>query len=77
MPPIPGADAGPVALLIFGIAAIVLGAIRGDWVPGWLFKQEREQRLKAETQAERNTEALEAVAATVKAALERRAGDGT
>ncbi len=62
--------AGALAVLGF----VVVALMRGDLVPGWMFKQEREQRIKAETQAERNTDALEAVADTVKKALDGRTG---
>jgi hypothetical protein len=71
--PISLAQAGPVAILLVGIGALAAAFVRGTIVPGWLYTQEREQRIKAETQAERNTEALEAVASTVKAALDDRA----
>ena len=58
MDPVALAQAGPVAILLVFISAIVIGAIRGYWVPGWLYVQERDQRLKAEVQAERNSESL-------------------
>lgn len=66
-------QAGPVAILIAGILGLWRAFIRGDIVPGSLYRDERELRRKAETQAERNTEALEAVVLTVKTALEQRA----
>jgi hypothetical protein len=62
---------GALAALTF----VVLALLHGDLVPGWAYKQEREARKIAETQAERNTDALEAVAATVKTALDQRARD--
>lgn len=66
---------GPMgALAVLGF--IVVGLMRGDLVPGWMYKQERAQRIVAETQAERNTEALAAVADTVKKALDDRASQG-
>jgi len=71
--PIALAQAGPVAILLVGIGLLGIGFVRGLVVPGWLYRQEREQRIKAEIQAERNTDTLEAVAATVKAALDVRA----
>ena len=37
---------------------MVVMLMRGDLVPGWVYRQERDQRQKAETQAERNTESL-------------------
>ena len=66
--PVALAQAGPVAILLVGIGLLGLGFVKGYVVPGWLYRQEREQRIKAETQAERNTDAIEAVAAAVKAA---------
>lgn len=61
---------GLVVILLVGIGLIGLGFIRGFIVPGWLYRQEREARLKAETQAERQTDALEELVETVKAALD-------
>jgi hypothetical protein len=57
---------GALAVLVFVVAAL----IRGDFVPGWVYRNERDNRIKAETQAERNTEAIKEVTATVKAALD-------
>jgi hypothetical protein len=51
-------QAGPVAILLAGFALFFRAIIRGDLVPGWLYKSEQEQRQKAETQAERNAESL-------------------
>lgn len=62
---------GPAGALA-ALAFVVLALMHGDLVPGYIYKAEREQRAKAETQAERNTDALEAVAATVKTALDER-----
>lgn len=62
MDPIALAQAGPVAILLAFIFAMVLAFIRGTVVPGWLYRQEREQRIKAETQAELNAVALAALA---------------
>ena len=71
--PVALAEGGPVVILIAGITALTWGFVRGYVVPGWLYRQEREQRIKAEIQAERNTDALEAVAVAVKEALDARA----
>lgn len=57
------AQAGPVAILLAGIVLLFRAFIRGDIVPGWLFRLEQEQRQKAEIQAERNADALAALAA--------------
>ena len=73
--PVALAEAGPVAILLVGIGLLTWGFVKGYVVPGWLYRQEREQRVKAEIQAERNTDALEAVAATVQKALDARRDD--
>lgn len=51
---------------------MVVGFLHGDLVPGYLYRQEREQRIKAETQAERNTEAIKTIAETVELATRDR-----
>jgi hypothetical protein len=56
--PLDLAQAGPVAILLVFIAVGVAAFVKGTVVPGWLYRQEREQRQKAETQADRNTESL-------------------
>jgi hypothetical protein len=58
MPPELYGPAGALAVLAF----LVLAMIRGDIVPGWVYKQEREQRAKVEVQALQNTEALNVLA---------------
>jgi uncharacterized membrane protein YciS (DUF1049 family) len=72
--PVALAEGGPVVILLVGIGFVALGFLRGYVVPGWLYQQEREQRIKAETQAERNTEAIERVTAVVQKALDDRSG---
>lgn len=54
---------GLVVILLAAIGFGVFGIVRGIVVPGWLYRQEREARLKAETQAERQTDALEELVA--------------
>lgn len=49
------------------LAFIVVAFIRGDIVPGFIYRDERTQRKIAETQTERNTDALEMQATTAKA----------
>jgi hypothetical protein len=66
-------QAGPVAILLAGIYGLWRAFVRGDIVPGSLYREAIARAEKAETQAERNTDALEAVTATVKQALEQRA----
>lgn len=73
MPTIPGADAGPVALLIAGISFIVLGAIRGDWVPGWVYRAAVARAEKAEAIAELAVTNVEKVTDAVQKSLDDRA----
>lgn len=61
-----------MAILLVGIGLLYRAFIRGDIVPGSLYRAMEARAEKAETQAERNTDALEAVAATLKTALEQR-----
>jgi hypothetical protein len=63
----------PVTLLV-GIGLLYRAFIKGDIVPGSIYRSAVERAEKAETQAERNTDALEAVAVTVRTALEQRGG---
>lgn len=56
------AQAGPVAILLVGIVLLFRAFVRGDIVPGWLYRLEQEQRMKAETSAIRNSEALAVLA---------------
>jgi len=51
-------DAGGWAIFAFSVFAAAIGLVRGWIVPGWIYQLEREQRTKAEVQAERNAEAL-------------------
>lgn len=62
MDPIALAQAGPVAILLVLGGLFFRAIIKGDLVPGHVYLAEREQRQKAETQAERNAEALAALA---------------
>ena len=54
LPPELYGPAGALAALAFVVAALMWG----DLVPGWVYKAEREQRQKAETQAERNADSI-------------------
>jgi hypothetical protein len=62
MDPIALAQAGPVAILLVGIFLLARAFIKGDVVPGHIYQAERAQRIEAEKQAERNAEALAALA---------------
>jgi hypothetical protein len=48
------------ALAVLGF--LVLALIRGDLVPGFIYRGEKEQRMKAEEQAEENAKSLAALA---------------
>jgi hypothetical protein len=50
--------AGGWAIFAFSVFWLAIAFHRGWVIPGWLYHQEREQRSKAETQAERNSESL-------------------
>jgi hypothetical protein len=52
---------GPAGALVV-LAFVVMGFIRGDIVPGFIYRSEVGQRQKAETQAEQNAEALASLA---------------
>ena len=56
------ADLGGFALFLLVVALAGIGFLKGWVVPGWIFKQERAAREKAETQAARNAEAIEKLA---------------
>lgn len=75
MDPVTLAQAGPVAILLVGIGFLYRAFVKGDIVPGTVYRAAVERAERAETQAERNTDALEAVTQTVKTALERRGPD--
>lgn len=61
MPPELYGPAGALAVLAF----VVIAFIRGDIVPGFIYRDERAQRTVAETQAQRNAEALESLAKAI------------
>lgn len=71
--PIALAQAGPVAILLVFIGAVVIGAVRGDWVPGWLYRAQVERAEKAEEIARKAVLAVEKVTATVQKSLDDRA----
>ena len=55
---------GPAGALV-ALAFVVIALVRGDIVPGYIYKDERAQRTVAETQAQRNAEALESLAKAI------------
>lgn len=56
------AAAGPWAVLVAVlIAAVVSGfvlLVKKTWVPGWIFEESETQRVKSDTQAERNADSI-------------------
>lgn len=69
------AQAGPAAILLVGIVLLFRAFVRGDIVPGWIYRLEQDQRMKAETVAIRNSEALAALAkAAANGGVKRDAG---
>ena len=59
------ADLGGFALFLLVVVVAAVGLQRQWIVPGWVYRQEREARLTAETQATRNAEALQKLARAV------------
>jgi hypothetical protein len=59
------ADLGGFALFLLTVVTAVVGLHRQWLVPGWVYRQEREDRVRAETQAIRNAESLEKLARAV------------
>jgi hypothetical protein len=55
-------DLGGFALFLLFVLTAAVGLWKQWWVPGWLYRQERDARLTAETQALRNADALQKVA---------------
>ena len=59
------ADLGGFALFLLVVVTAAVGLFRQWWVPGWVYRAERDARLTAETQATRNAEALQKLARAV------------
>ena len=59
------ADLGGFALFLLTVSIAGVGLYRQWWVPGWVYRQERQSRITAEIQAVRNGEALEKLARAV------------
>lgn len=74
--PIALAQAGPVAILLVGIALLGWGFVKGYVVPGWLYRQERDGRLTAEAATLEAIQSIKEVTATVKKALDDRRAEG-
>ena len=55
------ADLGGFALFLFTVTVAAVGLWKQWWVPGWLWRSERDARITAETQALRNAEALQRI----------------
>lgn len=48
MDPVTLAQAGPVAILLAGIGLLARAFIRGDVVPGWIYRKAEERAERAE-----------------------------
>jgi Tfp pilus assembly protein PilE len=66
------ADLGGFALFLLTVVTAVVGLHRQWVVPGWVYRQERAARMRAETQALRNAESLEKLARAVSGDRTRR-----
>jgi hypothetical protein len=55
-------DLGGWTVCVFLVITIFVGLFREWWVPGWLYRREREARETADIQAERNAAAIAALA---------------
>lgn len=51
-------DLGLAGIIVLIVVVAAVGLARQWWVPGWMYRQEREARITAETQAVRNSESL-------------------
>jgi hypothetical protein len=58
-------DLGLAGIIVLIALVAIVGLARQWWVPGWLYRQEREGRIVSDTQAVRNAEALEKLARAV------------
>lgn len=56
------AQAGPVAILLVGIAGVIAAFAKGTFVPGWLYKEKLKQIERLEALVTVNTESLTALA---------------
>ena len=75
MDPIALAEAGPVAILLVGIGLLAIAFVRGYVVPGWIYKAAIDRAERAETQAQRTTEALLKATTVVDKSIDARAAD--
>lgn len=51
-------DLGLAGIIVLMVLVLVFGGARQLWVWGWTYRQERETRIVAETQAVRNAESI-------------------
>ena len=72
MDPVSLAQAGPVAILLFILAGLFAAIVRGDLVPGFIYKAAVLRAEKAEAIAELAVKNVEAVTAAVQKALDDR-----
>jgi hypothetical protein len=58
-------DIGGFALFLLTVVTAVVGLLKQWWVPGWVYRQERETGSAPRSQAIRNAESLEKLARAV------------
>lgn len=71
------ADLGGFALFLLTIVVAAVGLYRQWWVPGWVYRQERDARIVADTQALRNAESIEKLTRAVNRDRARHRADPT
>lgn len=51
-------DLGLAGIIVLLVVVAAVGLARQWWVPGWIYRQERDARIVSDTQAVRNAESL-------------------
>jgi hypothetical protein len=68
-------DLGGLALFVTGIIAAGVGLFRQVWVPGWLWRRERERRELAEAESKRQTATIARLTRQLERERNRRSTD--
>jgi hypothetical protein len=59
MDPVSLAEAGPWAVVVAVMVAVGWGAVKGHWVPGFVYRREIQRAEELAEQLDRNTESLD------------------
>lgn len=51
-------DLGLAGIIVLIVVVAAVGLAKQVWVPGWIYRQERDARIVSDTQAVRNAESL-------------------